>query len=287
MSDQRHLHRLFGMAWKDFFHGQPVTVEVEKDLSYKQQFLDVVVIRLGDLPDGFLLPDGFDGMAAHNLITFKSEHEAMSAWSLQELIGHYVNYRKQTSPDLDDLIPEAGLRLFAVAARFPSLLAGETTLVPISAGVYDVPYLGRVIRLIVVNQLPEAARNALLYLFSAKDEQKQFAAQTYNPRSREGSTFLLQLFEGYRKEGLNMPYTVEDCKRDAFRLLIEGGALKDLPVEQLLESVPVERRLEGIPTEKRLEGVSVEDRLMGLSPEQRNVLLRLLQAQQAANEPKP
>jgi len=29
----------------DFFRGMPVTVDLEKDLSLKQQLLDVVVIR--------------------------------------------------------------------------------------------------------------------------------------------------------------------------------------------------------------------------------------------------
>jgi hypothetical protein len=32
---------------------------------------------------------------AHNLISFKSFQESLDAWSLKELVGHYVNYRKQ------------------------------------------------------------------------------------------------------------------------------------------------------------------------------------------------
>ncbi len=37
-------HRLFGLSWMDFFQGLPVTVEMEKDLSLKQQFLDLVIL---------------------------------------------------------------------------------------------------------------------------------------------------------------------------------------------------------------------------------------------------
>ena len=38
-------HRLFGLLLTDFFTGSPYVVELEKDLSIKQQFLDVVVLR--------------------------------------------------------------------------------------------------------------------------------------------------------------------------------------------------------------------------------------------------
>ena len=69
MSETRPLHRLFGLSWIDFFQGTPITVETELDLSLKQQFVDVVLIRkgLGSLPRP--LPDGFEGLAAHNLAT--------------------------------------------------------------------------------------------------------------------------------------------------------------------------------------------------------------------------
>ena len=39
------LHRLFGLFWLDFFRGTPVQVEMEKDLSLRQQLLDLVIIR--------------------------------------------------------------------------------------------------------------------------------------------------------------------------------------------------------------------------------------------------
>jgi hypothetical protein len=72
MSEPRPWHRLFGLSLVDFFRGLPVSVELEKDLSLKQQLLEVVILRkeAGALPCH--LPDGFEDLAAHNLVTFKS-----------------------------------------------------------------------------------------------------------------------------------------------------------------------------------------------------------------------
>jgi hypothetical protein len=46
MSEPRPWHRLFGLSLVDFFRGMPVSVELEKDLSLKQQLLDVVLRKL-------------------------------------------------------------------------------------------------------------------------------------------------------------------------------------------------------------------------------------------------
>src|SRR5258707_1546542 len=75
-------HRLFGLILTDFFTGSPFRVELEKDLSLKQQFLDVVVLRRG--PGSFRgrLPDGMEDLAPHNLISFRSHHDALDDWIL-------------------------------------------------------------------------------------------------------------------------------------------------------------------------------------------------------------
>src|SRR5437762_2237040 len=127
MDEQRPWHRLFGLSWMDFFHGLPVTVEMEKDLSAKKQLLDVVLIRKEAGKLDCRLPDGFEELAPFNLVTFKSHMEKLSLWALQELVGHYVNLRKQVSPsmDEDDLLPKEQFRLFAVSARYPQQLARD------------------------------------------------------------------------------------------------------------------------------------------------------------------
>ena len=116
----RDWHRLFGLLLADFFTGSPFTVEVERDLSEQQQFLDVVILRRGRGRFSGRLPDGLDGLTAHNLISFKSHHEALDAWAMKELIGHYVAYRKLVSPSPSELLPEDQFRLYAVCAAFPA-----------------------------------------------------------------------------------------------------------------------------------------------------------------------
>src|SRR5215510_5807206 len=104
----RDWHRLFGLLLTDFFTGSPFTVEVERDLSQQQQLLDVVIVRRGRGRGrgrfAGRLPDGLDGLAAHNLITFKSHREALDGWAVKELVGHYVAYRKLVSPSPSGLV---------------------------------------------------------------------------------------------------------------------------------------------------------------------------------------
>src|SRR6266550_1420255 len=56
----RDWHRLFGLLLTDFFTGSPFTVEVERDLSQQQQFLDVLLVRRGRGRFAGHLPDGLD-----------------------------------------------------------------------------------------------------------------------------------------------------------------------------------------------------------------------------------
>jgi hypothetical protein len=63
---------------------------------------------------------------AHNLITFKSHQEALDDWALKELTGHYVNYRKQVSPSLQQLLPEEEFRASGLRLRIITRLFGVT-----------------------------------------------------------------------------------------------------------------------------------------------------------------
>ncbi|MBI4749333.1 MAG: hypothetical protein HY774_12650 [Acidobacteria bacterium] len=142
-------HRLFGIALADFFRGSPYVVELEKDLSLKKQLLDVVILRrtteVWDRP----LPDGFDNLAEHNLISYKSFREPFDDWTVEELIAYYVNYRKQVSPALEDLLPKEMFRLFGISTRFPQKLSLETKFTQVLKGVYEVKWGATQIRLIV------------------------------------------------------------------------------------------------------------------------------------------
>ena len=136
--EQLNWHHLFGLMVQDFLTGTPCEVELERDLSMKSQFLDVLIHRKTDAPLTRTLPDGLEGqLAKHNLITFKSHREALDDDALDELLAHYVNYRKQISPDFDNRLPKEDFRLFAISARYPEGLAKQTTLAEVQPGVFD------------------------------------------------------------------------------------------------------------------------------------------------------
>ncbi len=63
-----------------------------KDVSLKQQLLDVVIIEKKAGPSPAFLPDGLDDLAAHNRMTCKFHQESLDGWTSEELCGHYVNY---------------------------------------------------------------------------------------------------------------------------------------------------------------------------------------------------
>jgi hypothetical protein len=248
----------------DFFSGLPVTVEIDKDLAFKKQLLDVVIVRKTAEPLACRLPDGFDNLAAHNLISFKSYQDTLDGWTLSELVGHYVNYRKQESPSMQELLPEADFRLFAVSVRFPARLAQQVELTRLWPGVYEVRHFTGALRVVVIHQLPREEQNALLLLFSAQQEALEYAVAHYARRSEETSTLMLQLWNRYQAEGMTMN-ELERMARET--------------VEQLLRNMPMEERLKGVPLEaleERVKSVTLEERLKGMPPEERLKLLKAL-----------
>jgi hypothetical protein len=174
--------------------------------------------------------------------------------------------------DEDDLLPEEQFRLFAVSARFPqNLVAGNVPLQRLQEGVYEVRHFTGCIRIVVANQLPQAEHNAMLHLFSAKDDLLRYGARHYRPRSEESSSLLYQLFQRYQQEGLTMPDALEEFTRQTI-----DEILKKLPAEKRLEGLSAEKRLEGLSAEERVRGLSPDELLAALSPEAREALLRRL-----------
>jgi hypothetical protein len=242
----RRWHRLFGLLLTDHLRGSPFTVELEKDLSHRQQLLDVVVVRRVEGAMNRAMPDGLQDLANHNLISFKSFRESFDDWTLKELTGHYVNYRKQASQPRQELLPEAEFRLFGICARHPQQLLHVISHEQVQEGVYDCRRGTDVIRLIVARDLPKKEENALLHLFSAAQEQVRYGAEHYHLQNPDTSSIVNQLFGEYRQEGLTMPYTMEDFRREvAF---------------EYLERLTAEERRE------YLEQLTPEERLGGLKP---------------------
>jgi hypothetical protein len=141
-------------------------------------------------------------------------------------------------------------------------------------GVYHCRRGTDVIRVVVAAELPREERNALLYLFSASPEQVQYGAEHYRVQSPNTSTIVNKVFKEYRMEGLPMPYSIEDFRREVAREVID-----EMTSEERLEFVkrlsPAER-LAGLPPEDRLAGMSPEDRLAGMSPAEIEAYLKSL-----------
>jgi len=252
-------HRLFGIGLIDLFTGTNYTVELEKDLSIKQQFLDVIIIERTQGGIATDLPEGLENLAKHNLLTYKSLREALDSWAIDELIGHYVNYRKQIS---DELSPIEDFKLYAVSTRFPHKLAKEVNLQEKQAGVYETQWGTHTIHVLVLNQFANTERNAFWQLFSANVEKVQFGRAKYSFRQHQISSFINELFKYYHVEGFNMPYTIEDYVRDT--------------TQWHLSQLTIEQRLAGLSPEQVLQNIPLEQRLEGLSSEQKMLLLKLL-----------
>ena len=311
----RDWHRIFGLVLTDFFTGSPFVVEVERDLSQQQQLLDVVIVRRRRGRFTGALPDGLGDLAEHNLITFKSLHEALDDWAIRELLGYYVAYRKLVSRSPSDLLPADHFRLYAVCARFPHNLAGQTPWQQRQAGVYDCRWGLDTIRVVVAGQLPREAHNAPLHLFSASPELIGFGRSAYRQHSEDTSQLLGQLFERLEGEGFTMSYTMEDFRRDYVkshfaRLTPEerrevlqslspeeqGEALERLSPDRLrqvlqaLEAQEWRKVLRSLPPEERREVVQTlppDELLAAFSEEQIRAYLDQLTAGRPARPRKP
>jgi hypothetical protein len=287
----RDWHRLFGLLLTDFFTGSPFVVEVERDLSEQQQLLDVVIVRRRRGKFTGALPDGLGDLAEHNLITFKSHREALDDWTVRELIGHYVAYRKLVSSSPSDLLPEDRFRLYAVCARFPHNLSGQVPWQERQPGVYDCRWGLDVVRVVVAGQLPLEAHNAPLHLFSAAPDLVGFGQGAYQQRSDQTSRLLQRLFERLETEGFAMSYTMEDFNRE----YVEEHFPQLTPEERrkILQSLPPEERREILqslaPGERReiLQSLPPEQRLAGLSAQQIRQYLDQLTAGHSSGSRKP
>lgn len=265
MPEQRPLHKLFGLSWLDFFEGTSFAVEMEKDLSIKQQRLDLVIVRQGKEPLTRTPPDGFEDLATHNLVTFKSYQEPLDAEALQELIAHYVNYRKQVSPSFDAPLPAADFRLYAVCVRVPENLMKECPLQRLREGVYELNAVGLSIRIVVVHQLPQAQQNAMLQMFSVRQEQLRYGKEQWRPNSLQISTLLLKFWKAYREDP-DMHAKLQEFYRET--------------IEELLNELPPEELRKHLTPAERVEGLSSEELLKALSPEQLRAMKETIERQQ-------
>lgn len=252
-------HRLFGMTMIDYFTNTPYHVELEKELCQKKQRIDVLLLeRAPDQPVSEI-PDGLENLSKHNLLTYKSHHQPLDGWAIEELQGHYVNYRKQESPSLKKLIPRKYFRLYAACARFPQKLAKEVTLTELQPGIYQTIWGLHKVRIIVLSEVPKTPNNAPWHLFSGIQTNIEYARDHYQWRDPDTSAILSQLCNTYIHEGVLMSYTREDMKRDVKKMAREM-------VFRYFQENPDE--FQQLSPDDRLRGLSLDDRLRGLSPDE-------------------
>ncbi|MFM9961399.1 MAG: hypothetical protein ACKV2Q_09245 [Planctomycetaceae bacterium] len=237
-ADLTDWHRIFGILLTDLFDGSDWEVELELDLSIKQQLLDIVVIRRGQGHRTPVLPDGFGARADHNLITYKSLHEPLDAWALKELVGHSVNYRKQRSPAREELIPESSIRLFAIATQFPEKLSAQISLQPLDLGLYDVAWGTDTIRVLVLKEIPDADRNTILNLFSSDPMRIAMGLSRYSGKSNQLSSVVEELLKKYHGDP-DMPQSLAEMIRDSKQRVIA-----DIPASEIVEFMTIEKARE-------------------------------------------
>ncbi len=262
-------HRIFGLALTDLFTNSNYRIELEKDVSTQQQFLDVAIVEQTEGPPVTSLPDGLDNLAKHNLLTYKSHQETLDKWTLKELVGYYIAYRKLVSPDLNHLRPEEEFRLYAASTRYPANLGKLLT--KTQAGVYEVEFC-HPIRILVLSQFPETPNNAFWQLFSANAEKVLYGQKNYQWRQLRLSSVVNKLFKRYLLEDLIMSYTVEEYvknyQQDFLQSLTVEERLTGLSPDEVLQRFSPDEVLQRFSPDEVLPRFSPDQRLQGLSPDE-------------------
>jgi hypothetical protein len=251
-------HRIFGVSLADIVTGLPFRVVQELELAQISQRLDAAIIRADanprpiEWPD---LPDGLVDLADHNIVTYKSIRESLTAASMWELVSNTVLYTKQEWKDkwYQAFQSPGTLRLFAVATHRPVWLATEDThcqrkLLP---GVYELEFLELRIRVIVPREIEQIPRNALWHLLSGVEPLITYGLQHYQMHDVALYNLLNELKRNYKLEGIEMAYTKEDYKREVRREL-----LANMSIQELFEYISPRKIVEELTTHERLEGMT-------------------------------
>ena len=170
----------------------------------------------------------------------KSHHEPLDEWAIQELIGHYVNYRKLVSYQSNEgnLLPESEFQLYAVSTRFPKKLSSDKgsglELKPTDhSGVYLLDWGRSGIRIIVTSEVEQTPNNTLWNLFSNRGDSFVYGLEHYKYNESPISTVVNKLIDYYRNEEMiNMSYTIEDFNRDYL-----PGIIASIPIESILDII--------------------------------------------------
>ena len=90
-------------------------------------------------------------------------------------------------------------------------------------------------------------------------------------RSEDGSTVINQLLNKYPLEGIAMPYTMGQFRKDYLK-----AHLPEMDTDEVLSMFTPKDRLKGLAPKDRLKGLTPKDRLEGLDPEEIETYLKKL-----------
>jgi len=118
-------HDLIGLGLTDLFKDSNYEVKTEQNMSVKPQYVDILLISKSRGKPLDKLPDGFEFLKEHNILTYKSLNESLNQWAIVEVLGHYTSYRKIISPKPDNLLPQSKFQVFAICTHYPQKLLGS------------------------------------------------------------------------------------------------------------------------------------------------------------------
>ena len=258
-------HRLFGIALVETLAGRPWRVELEVELALRSQLLDVAIIEKdghGAVGEGsgqvYDLPDGIENLRVHNLLSYKSHHEGLDAWVLDELVGHFVNYRKIRLSPSGKRYPISDFGLYVVVTRFPAKF--QHKLEPTEwEGVYEITWGSQRVRVIVLNAIATHPRNLPWELFASEQERFQQGVVHFRARSSSGSrdghwALLERLHLVHLTEGMVMAYDMKEFLRET--------------KEMMLAQMPIDDRLRGLNAEEVIGHFKPEEVLGHFKPEE-------------------
>ncbi|KOR30979.1 hypothetical protein TI04_03165, partial [Achromatium sp. WMS2] len=153
------------------------TLKAEVETAAIAQRVDFVIENLRLHTQGRAVLDGLDPAADHNLITYKSHHEALDADAINELISYFVEYKKGfIKQGMDNKQNKYTYNLVAVCTRYPEALAKQAgnKWSQIKPGVYNIDLLIN-ITVVVTSKVTMQPRNSAWLLFSHDRERVEYA----------------------------------------------------------------------------------------------------------------
>jgi len=111
-------------------------------------------------------------------------------------------------------------------------------------------------------RIEKSQPNAIWHLFSGQGEKFVYGNKHYHWHCPFDRAALNQLYDLYQLEGVNMPYTWEDFRKDFtqehLHLLAPSERLNGIPTNEVFKRFSLEERLNGIPIKERLKDVPKE-----------------------------